>query len=79
MKVRNNKHHYFLFFTALTALDILGIDNDKEFDCSSSPRASECFHPHFILNQDSNDKSDHYISALERDLRQLCMVMNSAV
>ena len=32
MKVSNNKHHYLLFFAALTALDILGTDNDEEFD-----------------------------------------------
>ena len=36
------------------------------------------FHPHRILNPDSNDKNDHYISALERDLRQFFEEMNSA-
>ncbi len=32
MKVSNNQQHYLCFFTALTALDILGPDNNKEFD-----------------------------------------------
>jgi hypothetical protein len=30
MKVSNNKRHYLWFFSALTALDILGTDNDEE-------------------------------------------------
>ena len=32
MKMSNNKQQYLWFFTALTALDILGTDNDEEFD-----------------------------------------------
>jgi hypothetical protein len=32
MKVSNNKQHYSVFFTALTALDILGTDSEEAFD-----------------------------------------------
>ena len=32
MKVSNNKQHYLWVFTALSALDILGTDNNEEFD-----------------------------------------------
>ena len=32
MKVSNNKQYYFVIFTALTALEILGTDNEEEFN-----------------------------------------------
>ena len=32
MKVSNNKDYYFVFFTALKALEILGTDREEEFD-----------------------------------------------